>query len=161
MQFVVYDSRAELGIYAQAAQASLKEIGIQLTIETVSYETLLDMQEAGQYDLLIWNVLAANTGDPEAYLRESWMTYSEQNPNNNYAGYSNTKVDTILKTLSSTFDQTARRDLMIQIQQEILNDAATIFFGYETTYLISSTKVTGLKLYPMDYYWLTEDVRPA
>lgn len=161
LQFVVYDSRAELGIYAQAAQASLKEIGIQLTIETVSYETLLDMQEAGQYDLLIWNVLAANTGDPEAYLRESWMTYSEQNPNNNYAGYSNTKVDTMLKTLSSTFDQTARRDLMIQIQQEILNDAATIFFGYETTYLISSTKVAGLKLYPMDYYWLTEDVRPA
>ena len=161
LQFVVYDSRAELGIYAQAAQASLKEIGIRVTIDTVSYETLLDMYEAGQYDLLIWNVLAVNTGDPESYLRELWMTHSEQNPNNNYAGYSNSKVDTMLKTLSSTFDQAARRDLIIQIQQEILNDAATAFFGYETTYLICSTKVTGAKLYPMDYYWLTEDVRPA
>jgi peptide/nickel transport system substrate-binding protein len=158
LHFVIYDSRAELGIYAQAAQASLKDIGIKVTIDTVSYETLLDMQEAGEYDLLIWNVLVANTGDPEKYLRESWMTFDETNKNNNYAGYSNEKVDALLEELSAEFDESKRKELIIEIQQLIMDDAATVFFGYETTYLISSSKVTGVSMYPMDYYWLTKDM---
>ena len=64
-------SREELNVYAQAAQASLKDIGINVKLNTVSYETLLDMRDAGEFDLLIWNVLVANTGDPEKYLREN------------------------------------------------------------------------------------------
>lgn len=158
LHFVTYSSREELSVYAQATQASLKEIGIKVTIDTVSYETLLDMQEAGEYDLLIWNVLAANTGDPEKYLRESWMTRTDSNRNNNYAGYSNSEVDRLLEELSSEFDPEKRKEMIIDIQQMIMDDAATVFFGYETTFLISSSKVTGLKMYPMDYYWLTKDV---
>ncbi|MGN0711584.1 MAG: ABC transporter substrate-binding protein [Anaerovoracaceae bacterium] len=158
LHFVIYNSREELSIYAQATQASLKDIGIKVTIDTVSYETLLDIQEAGDYDLLIWNVLAANTGDPEKYLRESWMTRSESNKNNNYAGYSNQEVDRLLEELSSEFDSDKRREKIVKIQQLIMDDAATIFFGYETTYLFSNAKVKDLKMYPMDYYWLTKDV---
>ena len=89
LDFVIYTSRAELGVYAQAAQASLKEIGINVNLNTVSYETLLDMRDSGQYDLLIWNVLVANTGDPENYLRENWYSKSA----NNTAGYNNPEVD--------------------------------------------------------------------
>ena len=39
-----------------------------------------------------------------------------------------------------------------------MNDAATVFFGYETTFLFSNKKVQNLKMFPMDYYWLTKDV---
>ena len=42
-----------------------------------------------------------------------------------------------------------------------MDDAATVFFGYETTYLFSSKDVTGVKMYPMDYYWLTKDIALA
>ena len=48
--------------------------------------------------------------------------------------------------------------MIIQIQQLIMDDAATVFFGYETTYLFSSKEVQGATLYPMDYYWLTKDI---
>jgi peptide/nickel transport system substrate-binding protein len=154
LNFVIYTSREELGIYAQAAQADLKNIGINVKLNTVSYETLLDMRDSGQYDLLIWNVLVANTGDPENYLRENWYSTSA----NNTAGYSNAQVDALLDQLAATFDEDARRDLVIQIQQQIMDDAATVFFGYETTYLFSNTRVTGVKMYPMDYYWLTKEI---
>lgn len=157
LEFVIYTSREELGIYAQAAQASLKDIGIQVTLNTVSYETLLDMRDSGQYDLLIWNVLVANTGDPENYLRENWYSTSA----NNTSGYANPEVDKLLDQLASEFDSSARRDLVIQIQQEIMDDAATVFFGYETTYLFYNNRVTGVTMYPMDYYWLTKDVKLA
>lgn len=157
LEFVIYTSRAELGVYAQAAQASLKDIGINIELKTVSYETLLDMRDSGQYDLLIWNVLVANTGDPENYLRENWHSASP----NNTAGYQNKEVDALLDKLASTFDSKDRKDIIIDIQQHIMDDAATVFFGYETTYLFSRSNVTGVKMYPMDYYWLTDEIAPV
>ena len=157
LTFVYYDSRAELGVYAQAAQASLKEIGINIKLDCVSYETLLDRRDSSQYDLLIWNVLVANTGDPENYLRENWYSTSV----NNTAGYSNADVDAWLDELAQTIDTEARKELIVKIQQAIMDDAATVFFGYETTYLFSNKRVTGVKMYPMDYYWLTKDITLA
>lgn len=157
LDFVIYTSRAELGVYAQAAQSDLKEIGINVNLNTVSYETLLDMRDSGSYDMLIWNVLVANTGDPENYLRENWYSTSA----NNTAGYNNPEVDRLLDELAATFDEDARKALVMQIEQHIMDDAATVFFGYETTYLFSNNRVTGVKMYPMDYYWLTKDIALA
>lgn len=157
LNFVIYTSREELNIYAQAAQANLKEIGINVKLNTVSYETLLDMRDSGNFDMLIWNVLVANTGDPEKYLRENWYSTSASNQ----TGYNNPEVDRLLDELAKEFDSEKRKELIIDIQQLIMDDASTIFFGYETTYLINSTKVTGVNMYPMDYYWLTKDVKLA
>lgn len=157
LNFVIYTSRAELGVYAQAAQSDLKKVGINVELNTVSYETLLDMRDSGQYDLLIWNVLVANTGDPENYLRENWYSSSV----NNTAGYNNPEVDKLLDELAGTFDTDARKDIIMQIQQHIMDDAATVFFGYETTFLFNNTSVTGVHMYPMDYYWLTQDIKLA
>ena len=70
-------------------------------------------------------------------------------------------VDKLLDELAQTFDEDKRKDLIIDIQQDIMDDAATVFFGYETTYLFSNKKVTGVKMYPMDYYWLTKDITLA
>lgn len=157
LNFVIYTSREELNVYAQAAQASLKDIGIKVTLNTVSYETLLDMRDSGDFDMLIWNVLVANTGDPEKYLRENWYSTSASNQ----TGYQNAEVDSLLDQLASEFDEDARKDLTVQIQQLIMDDASTVFFGYETTYLFSNKKVTGVNMYPMDYYWLTKDIALA
>lgn len=154
LNFVIYTSREELNVYAQAAQASLKDIGINVKLNTVSYETLLDMRDSGSFDMLIWNVLVANTGDPEKYLGENWYSTSSSNQ----MGYNNQEVDRLLDQLAQEFDDAARKELVIQIQQLIMDDAVTVFFGYETTYLISSTDVTGVNMYPMDYYWLTKDI---
>lgn len=157
LNFVIYTSREELNVYAQALQASLKEIGIAVDLNVVSYETLLDRRDAGQFDMLIWNVLVANTGDPEKYLRENWYSTSPSNQ----TGYKNEKVDMLFDRLVKEFDGEKRKEYVTEIQQEIMNDAATVFFGYETTYLVSSTKLVGVTQYPMDYYWLTKDIKFA
>ena len=157
LNFVIYTSREELNVYAQAAQASLKDIGINVKLNTVSYETLLDMRDSGEFDMLIWNVLVANTGDPEKYLRENWYSTSSSNQ----MGYDNPQVDELLDQLVTEFNEDTRKNLIMQIQQLIMDDAATVFFGYETTYLFSSKSVTWVKMYPMDYYWLTKDISLA
>lgn len=161
LRYVIYDSRAELPILATATQADLQKIGIDVQIETYEYTTLLDMQETGDYDLLIWNVITANTGDPEHYLKEYWKTHTDANKNANTAGYSNSEVDALLDQLSSEFDEATRKALIIQIQQKIMDDAASIFYAYPETNIISSNKITGVKMLPSDYYWLTKEIRPA
>ncbi|MEG0378140.1 MAG: ABC transporter substrate-binding protein, partial [Eubacterium sp.] len=161
LQYVIYDSRAELPILATATQANLKEIGIDVKVETYEYTTLLDMQENGEYDLLIWNVITANTGDPENYLKEYWKTHSDSNKNANTAGYSNAQLDAVFDTLSTEFDTAKRQALIVQAQQIIMDDAASIFYAYPETNIISSKKIAGVQMLPADYYWLTKEIKPA
>jgi peptide/nickel transport system substrate-binding protein len=63
--------------------------------------------------------------------------------------------------MSSEFGEDQRRALAIDIQQEIMNDAATIFFGYEVTYLYFDKILDGVTMFPIDYYWLTPQVALA
>lgn len=160
LRYIIYDSREELPLLAEATQVNLKEIGIEVKIENYEYTTLLNMQESGDYDLLIWNVLTANTGDPENYLKEYWKSHTAENQNANTFGYSNSKLDDILELLSKEFDSDKRKQYIIDAQQIIMNDAATIFYVYPETNIISSKNVTGVKMLPSDYYWLTKDIKP-
>lgn len=154
LSFVIYTSREELNIYAQALQANMKEIGVKITLKPESYETYLAMRDNSDFDLMIWNMLVANTGDPEKYFYENWYSKAVTNQ----SGYSNPDVDRLLEALSKEFDKGKRKAIIEEVQQLIMNDAANLFFGYETTFVFHNKNVTGIAIYPMDYYWITKDV---
>ena len=161
LDFVVYNSRAELPLYAEAVQADLKKLGFDIKINTVDYNLIDNMGIKGEYDLLISNITTANTGDPEIFLTWYWKTNVDGSNPQNGSGYSNPEYDAKLEQLNSEFDQNNRRQLIIELQQILLNDAASIFFGYPQTNIINSKRVAGVKMYPSDYYWITNLIRPA
>ena len=161
VDFVVYNSRAELPIYAEAVQADAKKVGIDVKIKSVDYNLIDKMGINGEYDLLISNITTANTGDPEIFLNWYWRTNKDGDNPQNGSGYSNPALDAKFAELSTEFDKAKRRQLMIDIQQIIMNDGAGLFLGYPETNIISSTKITGAKMYPSDYYWVTNKIRPA
>lgn len=161
VDFVVYNSRAELPIYAEATQADTKKAGFDVQIKIVDYNLIDKMGINGEYDLLISNITTANTGDPEIYLNWYWRTNHNGNNPQNGSGYSNPALDAKFAELSSEFDRQKRRQLIIDIQQIIMNDGAALFFGYPETNIISSTSIEGAIMHPSDYYWLTNKIRPA
>ena len=161
LDFVVYNSRAELPLYAEAVQADLKKLGFDIKINTVDYNLIDNMGIKGEYDLLISNITTANTGDPEIFLTWYWKTNVDGNNPQNGSGYSNPEYDAKLEQLNSEFDAEKRRQLIIDLQQILLNDGASIFFGYPQTNIISSKRIDGVKMYPSDYYWITNLIRPA
>ncbi len=161
LDFVVYNSRAELPLYAEAVQADLKKLGFDIKINTVDYNLIDNMGIKGEYDLLISNITTANTGDPEVFLRWYWKTNVDGNNPQNGSGYSNPQYDAVLEQLSMEFDKTKRRDLIIELQQILLNDGASLFFGYPQTNIINAKYVSGVKMYPSDYYWITNLIKPA
>ncbi len=161
VDFVVYNSRAELPLYAEACQSDEKKIGIDVKIKAVDYNLIDKMGINGDYDLLISNITTANTGDPEIFLNWYWRTNKNGDNPQNGSGYSNPALDAKFAELSSEFDREKRRQLMIAIQQIIMDDGAAIFFGYPETNIVSSTAITGATMYPSDYYWVTSKIKPV
>ncbi len=161
INFVVYNSRAELPLYAEAVQADLKKVGFDVKINSVDYNLLDQIGIKGEYDLLISNITTANTGDPEIYLSWYWKTNNNGDNPQNGSGYSNPELDAKFNELASEFDQAKRRQLIIDIQQIIMNDGAGLFLGYPQTNIVASKKLAGVVMYPSDYYWLTNLIKPA
>ena len=161
VDFVIYNSRAELPIYAEAVQADAKKVGIDVKVKTVDYNLLDKIGINGEYDLLISNITTANTGDPEIYLNWYWRTNINGNNPQNGSGYSNPEYDALCAQLAVEFDRAKRRQLMIDMQQILLDDGAALFLGYPETNIISSTKITGAIMHPADYYWITSTIKPA
>lgn len=161
LDFVVYNSRAELPLYAEAVQADLKKLGFDINIKTVDYNLVDQMGIKGEYDLLISNITTANTGDPEIFLSWYWKTnHNGDNPQNG-SGYSNPALDAKFNELAAEFDKSKRRQLIIDIQQILLNDGAALFLGYPQTNIISNKALANVKMYPSDYYWITNIIKPA
>ncbi|MBP2660333.1 MAG: ABC-type transporter, periplasmic subunit, partial [Firmicutes bacterium] len=161
VDFVVYNSRAELPIYAEAVQSDAKKVGFDVKIKTVDYNLIDKMGINGEYGLLISNITTANTGDPEIFLNWYWKTNTNGDNPQNGSGYSNPALDAKFAELSTTFDRQQRRQLIIDCQQIIMNDGAALFLGYPETNIISSTSIEGAQMYPSDYYWLTNKIKPA
>ncbi|SDP60968.1 ABC transporter substrate-binding protein [Selenomonas ruminantium] len=161
LDFVVYNSRAELPLYAEAVQADLKKLGFDINIKTVDYNLVDQMGIKGEYDLLISNITTANTGDPEIFLSWYWKTnHNGDNPQNG-SGYSNPALDAKFNELAAEFDKSKRRQLIIDIQQILLNDGAALFLGYPQTNIVSNKALANVKMYPSDYYWITNIIKPA
>ena len=161
VDFIIYNSRAELPIYAEAVQADAKKVGIDVKIKPVDYNLLDKIGISGDYDLLISNITTANTGDPEIYLNWYWRTNVNGDNPQNGSGYSNPAYDAKCAELAVEFDPAKRRQIMIDMQQILLNDAAGLFLGYPETNIVSSTKITGAIMHPADYYWITNKIKPA
>ena len=161
VDFIIYNSRAELPIYAEAVQADGKKIGFDIKVKTVDYNLLDKIGINGEYDLLISNIITANTGDPEIYLNWYWRTNKDGDNQQNGSGYSNPEYDAKCAALAVEFDPAKRRQLIIEIEQIYLNDAASLFLGYPYTNIVSSKKIKNAIMHPADYYWITKDIAPA
>lgn len=161
LDFVYYSGRAELPLYAEATQADAKKIGIKVNMKNVDYNVLDPMRRNGEFDLCISNILTANTGDPEVYLNWYWKTNVNGSQPQNSTGYSNAKFDELSDKLAVEFDPAKRREFMIGMQQELLNDGAALYFGYPKTNMVAKAGIVNANIYPADYYWMTKDIAPA
>lgn len=153
----IFSGRAELPLYAEATQADAKKVGIKVNLKNVDYNVLDGIGRKGDYDLLISNVLTLQAGDPEVFMNMYLKTGQEQNG----SGYSNPKFDALSDKLGVEFDPAKRRELVIEMQKVILDDAASLVFGHPQTNMVSNKSIANAEILPCDYYWLTKDIKSA
>lgn len=157
LTLLTYTARPYLPALAEAVQADARKIGIRIDIETPDYNVLVNRGREGTWDLLATSILTGSTGDPARYLASYWKSGEE----GNVTGWANAEYDALADALVSEADPARRRTLIVRMQQILLDDAAALVFGYPKSNMISGARVTGAEIYPADYYWVTEAIRPA
>lgn len=161
LDFVYYGTLAELPLFAEATQADAKQVGIKINLKNVDFNMMEKLGASGEYDMLISYILTLQAGDPEVYMNQYWKTNKNGSNPRNGSGYSNPKYDELSDRLAVEFDPAKRRQLIIDMQKVVLEDCATIVFGYPRTNIISNTKVKNAVVQPCGYYWITSRWVPA
>ena len=156
LNYLAYSSR-NLDEFAQAVAITLESLGIGCKVTVQDYDTALANQSAGNFDMITSNAIVVPTGDPTGFLGNF---YSENSAA--YGYYANDTYDALYEQLLETTDQDEQLGLIVQLQQVLIDDAATLVHGYyNSTFASRASVVSGADIMPFDYYWITTNIRPA
>lgn len=153
VKWLTYPSRQELPLLAESAQATLKDIGIEVDINCTADNNSI-LEDPTAWDVYAMANVQAPTGDPEY-----WFTvFATSDATKNSGKYSSAKLDKLETQLSKEFDEDKRAELAVQMQQTILDDNAFVFCSFLKMSMISRSNVTGYESHACDYYQVTADL---
>lgn len=153
LRFVYYTGRPEQQIVVEATQASMATIGVKVTPEVHDTQTVMDMQQSGDYDLLCMSINMMNCGDPENQIN----TYFCEGGSYNATGYKSEQFNSLMKQVHVTADPTQRKNLVKQAEQVLLDDAVAIYFCYPIMNFVLQQGVQNVYSTPADFYWVDEN----
>ena len=153
IKWLTYPSRQELPLLAESAQATLKDIGIDVDINCTADNNSV-VQDPAAWDVYAMANVQAPTGDPEY-----WFTvFATSDATKNQGAYKNEKLDQLEEQLSQEFDPDKRAKLAVQMQQTVLDDNAFVYCSFLKMSQISRANVTGYMAHACDYYQVTADL---
>ena len=108
---------------AQAMQRDLREVGINASLVTRDWTTYLEETGTGAHDMCLLGWTGDN-GDPDNFLNVLLSSKgATETDAQNVAYYTNSELDKILNQAAATIDEDERRDLYVQAQQIVYEDA--------------------------------------
>jgi ABC-type transport system substrate-binding protein len=132
--------------YAGVIQNQLKQVGIPAEIESVEFNTLLDQQRKGQFQLTTGRWVGGNQ-DP-IYLYDLFRTGAYQNRGR----YSNPELDRILDEAINTFDRSKAKELYTRAQEIISRDVPQLPLWYVDQMVVARRNVENINI-PVDGDW--------
>lgn len=132
--------------YASVLQNQLKQVGIPCEIDQVEFNTLLDQQRKGQFQLTTGRWVGGNQ-DP-IYLYDLFHTTGYQNRGK----YSNPELDKLLEEAISTLDRARARELYTRAWEIISREVPQLPLWYVDQMVVARKAVQNLKV-PVDGDW--------
>lgn len=153
VRWLSYPSRQELPLLAEYAQATLKNIGIQVDLNvTADHNSIAKDQTA--WDIYVGANVNCGLGDPTNFFSTHCLDASTKNR----GSFHSDRMEELAVELNSTFDQEERNKIALEMQQILLDDNAFIFCSFLKMSMISKSNVTGLTAHASDFYELTADL---
>ena len=153
LKWLTYPSRQELPLLAEAAAATLKEIGMDVDIQvSADHNTIVEDPKA--WDVYASAQVNAPTGDPEYFFSVCCLDSSSKNKGH----FHSDKLETLEKKMAVEFDPAKRSDLAVQMQQAILDDHGYVFCSFLQMSQIAKANVKGYTAHASDYYQVTADL---
>ena len=130
-----FNSQGDNAKIAQAVQADLKQVGINIGLKMLDWGAFIEATDAGEpsFFRLGW---VADYPDAENFLAFLFHT-KNKGPNGNVSFYSNPEVDQLIDASYAETDPAKRVDLLKQAESRIIADSPWLFllFGQETVLL--------------------------
>lgn len=152
IRWLTYPGRQELPLLAESVQASLKDVGIDVKVNSTANH--LDYIKSGEWDIYASAFVTAPTGDPAYFFTTHTLKDSAKNRGNYY----NEELEKLYAEMSDTFDTDKRSELAIKMQQIILDDSAFIFASHLKMSFVMKSNISGFEAHPSDYYEITADL---
>ena len=153
IRWLTYPSRQELPLLAESAQATLKEIGIDVQINSTKDHNSI-RNDATAWDIWVSANVNAGLGDPQNFFD----TYCLDNSIKNSGGHHSDRLEELAVQLRGTFDPAERAKIAVEMQQELLDDNSYFFCSFLRMSMIMQSNVTGLEAHTCDFYELTADL---
>ncbi len=153
VRWLTYPSRQELPLLAEAAQATLLDIGIKVEINSTADHNKLRKNPAA-WDVYASAMVTAPTGDPEYFFTSCCLDSSAVNNGH----FHSDNLEALEKQMAEEFDPEKRAALAIQMQQEILDDNGYVFCSFLQMSQIARANVTGYIAHACDYYQVTAEL---
>lgn len=132
--------------YASIIQNQLKQVGIPCEIDQVEFNTLLDQQRKGQFQLTTGRWVGGNQ-DP-IYLYDLFHTGAYQNRGR----YSNPEVDTLLAEAITTLDRARAKELYTRAWDILSREMPQFPLWYVDQVVVARRNVQNLSV-PVDGDW--------
>ena len=142
-----FPQRPELTVMAEVIQSSLLAEGMKVNIRQV--ENIDDTLVNEDWDLSMYSMLTAHTGDPQYFLE---IFYQSTSPAN-LSKYKSDSVDQMIHQLSRTTDLEERNQIAINIQGEISEDIPQSFIVFPNTVFAVKKGLKGFVAHPIEYYY--------
>ena len=143
---------AEAGLIAQAIQADLLKIGVD--VEIMSSENMSDIKNAGLYDFCSDNSNTVPTGDGQYFLTNMYLSTSGSNK----SGYNNPEFDALIERFNDAYSAEERYAIAHEAAQLLNDDAADLFVTTVPMSTVSRAYVKNAVQPTVDYYMITKDI---
>lgn len=133
VRWLTYTSRQELPVLAEAAQATLKEVGIKVEVNaTDAYRSVL---KQGNYDVFAKAFVTAPTGEGSYYFKTNVLADAVDNVGH----YNNPRIQELMAQLDQTTEPAVRQAIFQEMTQTVLDDAAFIYVAHLKMNLVYET----------------------
>jgi ABC-type transport system substrate-binding protein len=127
-------------LLAPAVQQMLNTLGFKASIRTLERALLVDERQVkGNFDIAL-----DTSGMPTLDPTIGWLTYFKTGASGNFYKYSNADVDKWLDQLEVETDDTKRKALAKQIEDQLDKDGPWVNIGYTDHLPMWSAKVKGM-----------------
>jgi peptide/nickel transport system substrate-binding protein len=113
---------------AEATSTMLREIGVDVTVRFWEASVVQEQLRAGERQAYLddWGDSAF---DPSGHFEAKWHSFEQDTPygRGNYSGYSNARVDELIRAGETTLDSDARQEIYDEAQNLVYEEAPAIF----------------------------------
>ncbi|WP_245629932.1 ABC transporter substrate-binding protein [Domibacillus robiginosus] len=149
VNMLTFPQRPELTVMAEIIQSRLLENGVKLNLRQV--ENIDEALVKEKWDVAMYSMLTAHTGDPQYFLNLFYRSDSGSNPSH----YASPALDGLIGQLNGTDNKDKRNELARDIQKIINNDLPQSFIVHPETVFALKKGMTGFSPHPIEYYYIT------